>query len=233
MTQPSEIRFLQGPHSRWEELRFAVKVFFEFIRGFRSLHFRGPCVTVFGSARFTEGHRYYELARELAGEVARLGFTAKEAGGRSLGCNIVLPHEQAPNPYLDHHVHIRYFFVRKTLLIKYSYAFIVLPGGFGTLDEFFEALTLVQTDKISDFPVIVFCKEFHEMLMNHLAVLERQGAIKASDMQLCHFTNSVAEAISILKEKSILRFNLSYKQPKPSWWLFEKEEKNKTTKVLK
>ncbi|MES1226854.1 MAG: TIGR00730 family Rossman fold protein, partial [Bacteroidota bacterium] len=152
-----EIKFLEGPQSRWQEFLFAVKSLREFIRGFRALHFSGPCVTFFGSARFTEDHPYYEATRELAGAVAQLGFTimtgggpglmeaanrgSKEVGGRSVGCNIFLPSEQKPNAYLDKWVTIRYFFIRKQMLIKYSYAFIVMPGGFGTLDEYFEALT--------------------------------------------------------------------------------------------
>ena len=156
----SEIKFLEGPQSRWKEFKFSVEVLFEFIKGFRKLHFVGPCVTIFGSARFKDGHPYYEKTEELAGKIAQLGFTimtgggpgimeaankgAKEVGGRSVGCNIVLQHEQKPNPYLDKWVNIKFFFVRKTLLIKYSYAFVVMPGGFGTLDEYFEALSLLQ-----------------------------------------------------------------------------------------
>lgn len=163
----SEIRFLQGPQSRWEELTFTIKTVIEFIRGFRSLHFVGPCVTFFGSARFDEHHEYYQLTRKAAGEIAKLGFTiltgggpglmeaanrgSKDVSGKSVGCNIVLPMEQKPNAYLDKWVNIRYFFVRKTLLIKYSFAFIVVPGGFGTLDEFFEALTLTQTKRSTSF----------------------------------------------------------------------------------
>src|SRR3954447_10656899 len=140
------------------------------MRGFRLLHFVGPCATVFGSARFTEDHRYYKMARELGGRLARAGFTvmtgggpgimeaanrgAKEAGGYSVGCNIELPREQKPNPYLDRWVTFRDFGIRKLMLIKYSYAFIVLPGGFGTLDEFFSTATLIQTEKIEDFPLV-------------------------------------------------------------------------------
>ena len=140
----SEIQFLDGPQSRWDELLFTMKTMLEFIKGFRHLHFVGPCVTVFGSARFAEGDKNYDVARQVGSEIAKLGFTiltgggpglmeaanrgAKDVGGKSVGCNIVLSKEQKPNPYLDHWVTIRYFFVRKTLLIKYSYAFIVLPG---------------------------------------------------------------------------------------------------------
>ena len=184
MNSPSEIKFLEGPQSRWREFKFAWKVLFEFIRGYRSLAFVGPCVTIFGSARYDEGHKYYELTQKVGAEVAKLGFTvmtgggpglmeaanrgAKEVNGRSVGCNIVLPHEQDPNPYLDKWVNIRYFFVRKTLLIKYSYAFICMPGGFGTLDELFESITLFQTKKIKDFPVIVMGNEFHKKIIEHV-----------------------------------------------------------------
>ena len=139
-----EIKFLEGPQSRREELLFTLSVLSEFIKGFRTLHFVGSCVTVFGSARFKEGHEFYETTRELAGRIAQLGFTimtgggpgimeaanrgAREVGGRSVGCNIELPHEQDPNPYLDKWVKIKYFFVRKVLLVKYSFAFVIMPN---------------------------------------------------------------------------------------------------------
>jgi len=143
----------------------------DFLRGFRTLHFVGPCVTVFGSARIKREDPNYELARKMGAAIARLGFTvmtgggpgimeaanrgAKEVGGRSVGCNIELPSEQAANPYLDRCVRMHYFFVRKALLIKYSYAFVVMPGGAGTLDELFEAVTLIQTGKIKNFPIVI------------------------------------------------------------------------------
>src|SRR5690349_7713061 len=161
------VRFLEGPQNRTSELIRAVRIFFEFMRGFRALHFVGPCVTVFGSARFPEDHRYYTLAREMGRRLGRAGFTvmtgggpgimeaanrgARDVGGRSVGCNIILPKEQAPNPYLDLWVEFRYFFVRKVMLAKYSYAFVALPGGFGTMDALFECATLVQTGKIRNF----------------------------------------------------------------------------------
>ena len=153
--------FLSGPGKRVSELVRAGRIFTEFLRGFRRLHFVGPCVTVFGSARFPEDHVYYRLAREVGAQLAHAGFTvmtgggpgvmeaanrgAQEAGGRSIGCNIELPCEQEPNPYLDEWVEFDHFFVRKVMLVKYSYAFVVMPGGFGTMDEIFETLTLVQT----------------------------------------------------------------------------------------
>src|SRR5688572_2460456 len=151
---PAETKFLQGPQTRGFELWSAVKVFREMVCGFRKLHFVGPCVTVFGSARFDEHHPYYAMARTVGRYLAESGFTvmtgggpgvmeaanrgAKDAGGRSLGCNIVLPQEQKPNPYVDTWIDFEHFFVRKLMLIKYSYAFICMPGGFGTLDELFE-----------------------------------------------------------------------------------------------
>lgn len=220
----SEIKFLDGPQSKWNELKFSVKVFFEFLKGFRVLHYVGPCVTIFGSARFKEDHPYYEETRKLASEVAKLGFTvltgggpgimeaanrgAKDVGGRSVGCNIILPFEQKPNPYLDKWMNFKYFFVRKTLLVKYSYAFIVMPGGFGTLDEYFESLTLIQTKKISQFPVIIFNKDFHEDIIAHIDKMLEAGTISADDLKLCLFTNSIEEAIEHLRVHSIEKFGL-------------------------
>ena len=236
----SEIKFLEGPQSRWKDFTFAVKVLIEFIRGFRALHFAGPCVTVFGSARFKEGHPYYEKTRELAAKIAQMGFTimtgggpgimeaanrgAKEAGGRSVGCNIVLPMEQKPNQWLDKWVSIRYFFVRKTLLIKYSYAFIVMPGGFGTMDEFFESLTLIQTNKINQFPIIIFDTEFHKELLEHIQKMKTSGTIDEKDMNLFVVTDSIDEVISTIQSNSIGRYNLkTEKSIKPFRWLLEKD----------
>jgi uncharacterized protein (TIGR00730 family) len=234
----SEIKFLEGPQSRWEELKFAIKVLFEFIKGFRALHFVGPCVTIFGSARFKDGHTYYEKTEELAGKIAQLGFTimtgggpgimeaankgAKDVGGKSVGCNIVLPMEQKPNSYLDKWVRIRYFFIRKTLLLKYSYAFVVMPGGFGTLDEYFEALTLIQTKKISEFPIVIFDTVFHKELLEHIELMKNQLTISSTDNQLFLVTDSVDEAVEYIRQNSIVKFNLKAKIPyKPFSWLFE------------
>ncbi len=235
-----EIRFLEGPQSRWKEFVFAFNVLLDFIRGLRALHFVGPCVTIFGSARFKDGHPYYEKAEEIAGRIAKLGFTimtgggpgimeaankgAKDVGGKSVGCNIVLPMEQLPNPYLDKWVNIKYFFVRKTLLIKYSYAFVVLPGGFGTLDEYFEALTLIQTKKISEFPIVILDKAFHKDLIEHIDKMKINGTISESDLDLCLFTDSVDEAVHYIKENSIKKFKLQPEKPyKPFKCLFERE----------
>lgn len=231
-----EIKFLDGPRSRWQEFKFTIKVVLEFIKGFRALHFTGPCVTVFGSARFHEHHEYYKMARSFSAEVARMGFTimtgggpgimeaanrgAKDVGGRSVGCNIILPMEQHHNPYLDKFVNFRYFFVRKTLLIKYSYAFVIMPGGFGTLDEMFEAMTLIQTKKIKDFPVIIFSKDYHFELMQHIERMLASKTISEKDLELFLVTDSVDEAIALIR-KSIERFGLSHEKPHPLRWLLE------------
>ncbi len=183
---------LEGPHSRTREFWLVVRAFRDFIAGFRALHFVGPCVTVFGSARFPASHPYYALGREVGAAVTRVGFTvmtgggpglmeaanrgAREAGGRSVGCNIELPFEQAPNPYLDRSVTCRYFFVRKVLLFKYSYAFVALPGGLGTLDELAEALTLVQTGKIANFPIVLIGREYWQPFVD---MLQPHGEPKA------------------------------------------------------
>ncbi len=238
MKQPNEIKFLEGPQSRWQEFKFTIKVLLEFIRGFRSLSFVGPCVTIFGSARYPEGHEYYELTRKVGAEVAKLGFTvmtgggpglmeaanrgAKEVNGRSVGCNIVLPFEQKPNPYLDKWVDIKYFFVRKTLLIKYSYGFVCMPGGYGTLDEFFEAITLIQTEKIKNFPVIVIGREYHQDVLDHVQRMKTKGTISPEDEFLFSVTDSIEEAMQILREQSIARFQLRHEEPKPFKWLFER-----------
>lgn len=234
-----ERQFLTGPRSRWKEFRYAFSVVFQFIKGFRGLHFNGPCVTFFGSARFDEDHAYYQLARTLAGEVSGLGFTimtgggggimeaanrgAKDRGGKSVGCNIVLPHEQKPNPYLDKYVTIEYFFVRKELLRKYSQAFIVFPGGFGTLDEFFETITLIQTQKTAHFPVIIIGTEFHKHLLEHLRLMVSEGTIGEKDVRLVLFTDNLQEAIEHIHDCCISSDREVLQRKKPLWLLGEKQ----------
>jgi uncharacterized protein (TIGR00730 family) len=232
--------FLEGPHSRWAEFKFIFNVFQEFIYGLRKLHFTGPCVTVFGSARFAETNHYYQQARELGQQIAKLGFTvitgggpgimeaanrgAKEMGGISIGCNIVLPKEQHPNPYLDKWVDFDYFFVRKVLLSKYSYAFVVMPGGYGTLDEFFEAITLIQTGKMKKFPVVLMGVDFHKDLYQHLQRLVLEKTIDSKDMDLFLFTDSIPDAMAHIHKYAIEGFNLKkVKRIKPSRWLGEKK----------
>ena len=233
-----EIRFLEGPRSRWQDFKFTIKVVLEFIRGFRALHFTGPCVTVFGSARFKEDHPYYDATRQLSAEIAKMGFTimtgggpgimeaanrgARDVGGRSVACNIKLPMEQHHNPYLDKFVNFNYFFVRKTLLVKYSYAFVIMPGGFGTLDEMFEAMTLIQTDKIQDFPVIIFGKEYHTQLLLHIDKMLVEKTISQKDMELFLVTDSIDDAVNHIK-KCIQQFGLSHEKPShPLRWILEK-----------
>lgn len=234
----SEIVFLHGPQSRWKEFLFTLKTMREFIRGFRKLHFLGPCITIFGSARFTEGHPYYDLTRKAAAEFAKLGFTimtgggpglmeaanrgAKDVNGRSVGCNIQLPKEQKPNPYLDKWVYIHHFFIRKVLLVKYSFAFVVMPGGYGTLDEFFEALTLIQTHKINNFPIVIFGKAYHNELMEHISQMQKAATVTANDTHLFLVTDSIEEAVELIKEKSIKQYGLlPERNIKPFSWLFE------------
>jgi hypothetical protein len=238
-----EIQFLDGPQSRWNDFKYIVSVFFEFIKGFRALHFVGPCVTIFGSARFKEDHPFYQQARKLSGEIALLGFTimtgggpgimeasnrgAKDVGGKSVGCNIVLPHEQHQNPYLDKWVDIKYFFLRKILLLKYSYAFVVMPGGFGTLDEFFEAITLVQTKKIQQFPIVIFDKEFYQNIIEHNQKMFEVGTISRNDEDLYFVTDSIDDAVNYIKEKSIVAFDLKYMKPKKPFWGFLEKRWNR------
>jgi uncharacterized protein (TIGR00730 family) len=216
--------FLEGPRSRFDEFITLLRVMRDFLRGFRVLHFVGPCVTVFGSARVKIDNPYYELARKMGAAIARLGFTvmtgggpgimeaanrgAKEAGGRSVGCNIELPFEQRPNAYLDRCVTMHYFFVRKTLLVKYSYAFVVLPGGAGTLDELFEALTLIQTGKIKNFPVVVMGTDYWRELTGFIDKMVATGMISSSDLKLVYATDSIDDAIAHIETHAIKPFGL-------------------------
>lgn len=238
MASKSEIEFLEGPRSRAKELIFTLKTVLDLIRGFRGLHFVGPCITFFGSARFAPDHPYYKFTEKAAGAFAQLGFTimtgggpglmeaankgAQAVGGRSVGCNISLAREQKPNPYLDKWVNMNHFFTRKILLVKYSFAFVVLPGGYGTLDECFEALTLIQTQKIRDFPVIVFDRKYHQSLLEHIAKMKEEGTIAENDLSLFLVTDDISEAETFVKMHSIKKFNLRPKRKiKPFKWLFE------------
>jgi uncharacterized protein (TIGR00730 family) len=222
-----ERMFLEGPHSRGFEFRRAFRIFWELMYGFRHLHFLGPCVTVFGSARFSEPHPYYLLTRELGAQIAQAGFTvmtgggpglmeaanrgAKDAKGTSIGCNITLPQEQKPNPYLDKWVEFRYFFVRKVMLAKYSYGFIAMPGGFGTLDELFEIATLVQTGKIKNFPIILMGSEYWSPLLRFIhTTLLTNGAIDRRDVERILITDSPTEAVTHIQSCAIEQFGLHY-----------------------
>lgn len=239
LTTNEERKFLQGPQPRGSELWRAVRIFFEFIGAFRKLHFVGPCVTVFGSARFPEGHRYYELSLETGRELAQAGFTvmtgagpglmeaanrgAKQAGGYSVGCSIDLPVPQTMNSYLDMALEFKHFFVRKVMLVKYSYAFIALPGGYGTLDEIFEAATLVQTRKIRDFPIVLVGTEYWSPLLDVLRnTLVREGTIDDNDVSLLSITDSPREAVQLIRERALSHFGLSYRpKMRRRWYLRE------------
>lgn len=202
----------------------------EFIRGFRTLNFVGPCVTVFGSARFSETHPYYQLTHRVGAHLARMGFTvmtgggpglmeaasrgAKEAGGFTVGCNIVLPEEQKLNPYLDRAVSFDHFFIRKVMLVKYSYAFVVMPGGLGTMDELFEALTLIQTKKIENFPVVLMGSEYYRPFMGVLVKMLRAATIDNTDLDLLLMTDSVEEAMSHIEKHAVQPFGLQKAPPR-------------------
>lgn len=210
-----ERQFLEGPRSRLSEFVRVVRISREFIRGFRKLHFVGPCVTVFGSARFEQDHRYYRLGVEVGERIAASGLTvmtgggpgimeaanrgARNRGGLSIGCNIKLPMEQEPNPYLDRFVEFDYFFVRKVMLVKYSVAFVVLPGGFGTLDEVFETLTLIQTQKIEGFPLIIMGMDYWAPMIDFLRnTLVARGTISPGDIDLLTLTDDPQEAVQAI-----------------------------------
>jgi len=228
---------LEGPHSRTRELWLILRALRDFIEGFRTLHFVGPCITVFGSARYDQAHPYYDLGREVGRGIVQLGFTAmtgggpglmeavnrgaREAGGRSVGCNIELPKEQAPNRYLDRSVTCRYFFVRKVLLFKYSYAFVGLPGGLGTLDELFEALTLIQTGKIQHFPVVLIGTQYWRPLADLLHHLALERAIDTRDLDLLLVTDSVSAALEHIQRHTVVPFGLTKRPRRPSILLGE------------
>ena len=213
----SEKLFLSGRRSSADERESAVKVFLELLRGFDELDFDGPCVTVFGSARFAAGHPYYTLGRELGRRLAEAGFGvitgggpgimeaanrgAQDADGLSVGCNIRLPREQAPNQYLDKFVEFDHFFVRKVMLVKYSSAFVVMPGGFGTLDEAFEVVTLIQNSKLSQFPVVALGGDYWHRLQEFLReTLVREGTISEQELSLIRLADSPQQAIDNIAE---------------------------------
>lgn len=236
-TQTEEV-FLEGPHSRGRELLSLVLIALELFRGFRKFHFLGPCVTVFGSARFNETHKSYLVAQELGEKLAHLGFTvmtgggpgimeaanrgAITAGGYSVGCNITLPREQQPNPYLTSWIEFKFFMVRKFMLAKYSYAFVACPGGFGTLDELFGVLTLIQTGKMKDYPIVLigndYWRDIKQLIEERLVAA---GTISTKDVSLLMFTDSAQEASDFIHKTINERFGLQV-TPKPKKWLFEK-----------
>lgn len=228
--------YLDGPKSRGFELSFALRVFWQFIRGFRKLHFIGPCITVFGSARFKEDHRYYIAAREFGKRISALGFVtmtgggpgimeaanrgAFENGGVSVGCNVQLPFEQHPNPYMNKWITFEHFFVRKVLLVKYSYAFVIMPGGFGTMDEFFETLTLIQTKTITQFPIVLFGKDYYKELWDVLEHMANNRSIAKEDLSLVLLTDDIDEAMAHIRTYISTNYEVKPRKRKP--WLTER-----------
>ena len=217
----AEKAFLSGRRSREADLESAVRFFLEFLRGFESFAFEQPCVTVFGSARFDESHRYYQRAREIGAALARAGFAvmtgggsgimeaanrgAQEAGGLSLGCNITLPREQKPNPYLDKLIQFDHFFARKVMLVKYSTAFVIMPGGFGTLDEAFEIATLMQTHKLERFPLIAVGGDFWDELVAFVRdTMLAEGTVSPEDVQFIHRVETAEDVIRVIREAGLL-----------------------------
>lgn len=234
-----DLRFLEGPRSRWKELLSVLNIALEFVRGFRQLHFVGPCVTFFGSARFREDHPYYAVTRELAARVGRVGFTimtgggpgimeaanrgARDVGALSIGCNIQLPHEQAPNPYLDISLTFQRFFVRKVLLLKYSIAFVVMPGGAGTVDELFETITLIQTGKVKDFPILLYGRDYWGPMLEQLERMVAEGTIGRTELGFVHVADTVEEATTLLQDDLVAMWqDLEQRQDTPKWWFLER-----------
>lgn len=231
----SEFDFLSGPTSRLKEFFNVIQIAREFIKGFRKLHFVGPCITVFGSARTKEDDPYYKAAVGFGEAIAKMGFAtmtgggpgimeaanrgARKGKGKSIGCNIELPMEQFPNPYLDVSIDFKQFYVRKVILLKYSYAFIVLPGGFGTLDELFETITLIQTKKTERFPIVLFGKSYWSKMMEFVDVMKEEGTISSQDKDLFMITDSVEEGMEYTR--SFIHEHFKPQKRKPSWIMGE------------
>jgi len=237
-TRAIDLRFLEGPRSRWEEFRTVLSIAGEFIYGFRKLHFLGPCVTFFGSARFTEDHPYYVATRELARRTGRVGFNimtgggpglmeaanrgARDVGATSVGCNIVLPHEQRPNPYLDVSLIFERFFVRKVLLVKYSICFVVMPGGAGTVDELFETITLIQTGKVRDFPILLYGKEYWRPMLAQIDRMVAEGTIGRKELEFLFVADNVEEATALLQDRLVAMWQKAKgRKDGPKWWFLE------------
>ncbi|MEZ4461115.1 MAG: TIGR00730 family Rossman fold protein [bacterium] len=221
-----DVKLLAGPRQRRSELAFILRCSWEFFRGFRNLHFVGPCVTVFGSARLHEGE-HYDRARAVGAALGRRGFTILTGGGpgimeaanrgardvsaRSIGCAIRLEFEASANEYVDRFIMFHYFFVRKVMLVKYSYGFVIMPGGVGTLDEFFETMTLIQTRKIKNFPIALVGREYFAELVAYMRdVMLPNGTISQGDLDMIFVTDSPEEAADHIARNSIERFGLKY-----------------------
>ena len=209
-----ERKFLAEARTPEKEQARLKRIQDEFVRGFKGLHLLGPAVTVFGSARFKENHPYYKLTRAVGAELARAGFAvltgggpgvmeaanrgAHENGGASYGLNIILPHEQSVNPYVDRSIEFRYFFIRKVMLVKYSCAFIVMPGGLGTLDELFEAATLIQCQKIGPFPLVLMGSSFWKGMQTWGRFMMNEGVFTKDEIGFGRITDSPKEAVELI-----------------------------------
>ena len=217
----------------WNEIKTndswaLFKIMGEFVNGFEKMRQIGPCVSIFGSVRTKPDNKYYQLAEKIAHTIVDHGYGvitgggpgimeagnkgAHLGGGTSVGLNIELPFEQHDNPYIDHDksINFDYFFVRKVMFVKYSQGFVVMPGGFGTLDELFEAITLIQTKKIDKFPIILVGTEFWSGLMDWIkaTLLDKFGNISAHDLDLIHIVDNETEVLDIL-DQFYKKYNLS------------------------
>ena len=212
LVKGAEEAFLSGRRKKQADVESAVGIFLEMLRGFELFEVPDPCVTVFGSARVKDGHPYYKMTRDLGVKLANEGFAVmtgggpglmeaanrggKEAGGYSAGCSITLPQEQTTNAYLDSYVEFEHFFVRKVMLIKYSCAFVIMPGGFGTLDEAFEIATLVQTSKLSRFPIVLMGRDFWGPVRDFVrGKMGDAKLIDEDDLAIVKLTDDVDEAV--------------------------------------
>lgn len=215
MVRQRDRSLLEGTQAHWQDFLRVIQICWQFIQGFWRLRHVGPCVTVFGSSRFEEDHRYYQLAREVGYHLGKAGYTvmtgggpgvmeaanrgAREAGALSVGCNIQLPTEQVANPYTDINVEFSHFFVRKVMLVKFSSAFVIMPGGFGTLDEIFETLNLVETQKIDRFPLVVMGTDYwHKMESFIRNEMMAAGTISLPDMDQLVFCDDPELMVDII-----------------------------------
>ncbi len=230
-TDISEKLLIEGKRSPLKDFWRLIKIALDFAAGFHAFRHLGPTITVFGSARFHEGDRYYNLARATARLLAEDGFAimtgggpgimeaanrgAREVKGVSIGCNIRLPNEQRPNPYLDSFVEFDHFYVRKVMLMRFSCAFVAMPGGFGTLDEITEAITLMQTKKITAFPVVLMGIDFWEPLKEFIQkTLIDNKTIAEEDLDLLYFTDDPADALSYIARYAEAKAEITIKATK-------------------
>jgi hypothetical protein len=208
--------FLQDDFTRGDTWRL-FRIMAEFVEGFEALAECNPAVSMFGSARVTPEHPDYQKAEAIARQLAREGFAvitgggpgvmeaankgAAAAGGRSVGLNIELPMEQSPNPYSNIRVSFRYFFVRKVMFVKYASGFVILPGGFGTLDELFESITLIQTEKIRPFPVVLVGRDYWRGLVDWIGdVMMNDQKISPKDLAILRVVDTADEAVTVINE---------------------------------